>query len=191
MMRLLLALRLRLSQLLQHVRTRATTATALLRLQQRTITTNGYTATAAGSASAPVRGGGTVTPQPDGRVVNGRGYTQIRDRGAEPAPRANSGNGNGTAAGWSGNSGGGVSSGGYSSGSSSSGLERRTRAAPAIRAPAWRCRRVAAASSRYGASLPRRSVGHWRSTRRRVIFHGLRASPPSGLSSFRQQEIPP
>ena len=60
---------------------------------------------------------GTIEPQPDGRVVNGRGYTQLRDRQAEPAPRIN-GNSNGS--GWSGSSGG-ASSGGYSSGSSSSG----------------------------------------------------------------------
>lgn len=63
-------------------------------------------------------GGGAVTPQPEGRVVNGRGYTQIRDRQAEPAPRVSGGGSNGSAAGWSGNSG--VSSGGYSSGSSGS-----------------------------------------------------------------------
>ncbi len=71
----------------------------------------------------PINGGGgsaEVTPPPEGRVVNGRGYTQIRDRQSEPAPRVNSGGSNGSAAGWSGNSGG-ASSGGYSSGSSSSG----------------------------------------------------------------------
>jgi uncharacterized membrane protein YgcG len=61
-----------------------------------------------------------TTPSGEGRVVNGRGYTQIRERSPEPAPsRVNSG-GNGTASGWSGNSGGGASSGGYSSGSSGS-----------------------------------------------------------------------
>lgn len=71
----------------------------------------------------PINGGGsgTVTPQPEGRVVNGRGYTQIHDRQPEPTPRVSSGGANGSAAGWSGNSGGGVSSGGYSAGSSSSG----------------------------------------------------------------------
>ena len=61
---------------------------------------------------------GTIEPQPDGRVVNGRGYTQIRDRQAEPSPRIN-GNSNGS--GWSGSGSSGASSGGYSSGSSSSG----------------------------------------------------------------------
>ncbi len=62
--------------------------------------------------------GGGVTPSGEGRVVNGRGYTQIRERSAEPA-QSRGGRGDGSAAGWSGNSGGGVSSGGYSSGSSS------------------------------------------------------------------------
>ena len=56
-------------------------------------------------------------PQGEGRVVNGRGYTQIRNRESEPSPRiSSSGNGGG----WSGG-GGGVSSGGYSSGGASSG----------------------------------------------------------------------
>ena len=69
-------------------------------------------------------GGGDVdvtTASGQGRVVNGRGYTQIRERSPEPSAvtRGNNG-GNGTAAGWSGNSGA-TSSGGYSSGSSSSG----------------------------------------------------------------------
>ena len=60
---------------------------------------------------------GTFDPQGEGRVVNGRGYTQIRNRESEPSPRiSSSGNGGG----WNGG-GGGVSSGGYSSGSSSSG----------------------------------------------------------------------
>ncbi|HEX8027887.1 MAG TPA: hypothetical protein VF491_05470 [Vicinamibacterales bacterium] len=68
----------------------------------------------------PINGGGTITPQPDGRVVNGRGYTQIHDRQVEPAPRVSSGGGNGTAAGWSGH-GGGATSGGYSSGGASAG----------------------------------------------------------------------
>ena len=62
-------------------------------------------------------GGGTATPQVEGRAINGRGYTQIRDRQTEPAPRVSGGNNGG---GWSG-SGGGVSSGGYSSGSPSAG----------------------------------------------------------------------
>jgi hypothetical protein len=62
--------------------------------------------------------GGEVTPSGRGRVVNGRGYTQIRERSPEPtAPRVSS-RGDGSAAGWSGaSSGGGVSSSGYSSGS--------------------------------------------------------------------------
>jgi len=68
----------------------------------------------------PQTGGGVVPAQADGRVVNGRGYTQVRDRQSEPSPRVNSG-GNGSASGWSGNNGGSASSGGYSSGSSSSG----------------------------------------------------------------------
>jgi hypothetical protein len=58
------------------------------------------------------------TAQADGRVINGRGYTQIRDRESESSPRSSGGGGNGS--GWSG-SGGGVSSGGYSSGSASGG----------------------------------------------------------------------
>jgi hypothetical protein len=57
-----------------------------------------------------------VAPQGEGRLVNGRGYTQIHDRAAEPAPRVSNG-GNGTASGY----GGGMSSGGYSSGASSAG----------------------------------------------------------------------
>ncbi|HUQ87311.1 MAG TPA: hypothetical protein VM096_07110 [Vicinamibacterales bacterium] len=72
-------------------------------------------------AVPPVIGGGLPgEPQLEGRVVNGRGYTQIRNRESEPAPRVSSGGGNGS--GWNGSGGGGgVSSGGYSSGSSSSG----------------------------------------------------------------------
>lgn len=62
-------------------------------------------------------GGGTIEPVPEGRVVNGRGYTQIHDRQAEPPSRINS---NGNGGGWAG-SGGNATSGGYSSGSSSSG----------------------------------------------------------------------
>jgi hypothetical protein len=62
--------------------------------------------------------GNPAEPQGEGRVVNGRGYTQIRNRESEPSPRI-SGSGNG--GGWNGSGGGGVSSGGYSSGSSSSG----------------------------------------------------------------------
>jgi hypothetical protein len=64
-------------------------------------------------------GGGTPGPVPQGKVVNGRGYTQVFDRPAEPSgPRVNTG---GNGGGWAGSSGGNVSSGGYSSGSSSSG----------------------------------------------------------------------
>ena len=65
-------------------------------------------------------GGDVTTPSGQGRVVNGRGYTQIRERGPEPSVSRGNNGGNGTAAGWSGNSGA-TSSGGYSSGSSSSG----------------------------------------------------------------------
>jgi uncharacterized membrane protein YgcG len=61
--------------------------------------------------------GPPVTPQPEGRVVNGHGYTQIRDRQPEPAPRIN---GSSNGGGWGGG-GGAATSGGYSSGSSSSG----------------------------------------------------------------------
>jgi hypothetical protein len=58
-----------------------------------------------------------IAPQPEGRVVNGHGYTQVRDRQPEPSPRINS---SGNGGGWNGNSGG-ASSSGYSSGSSNSG----------------------------------------------------------------------
>ena len=67
-------------------------------------------------------GTGTGTPAVEGRVVNGRGYTQVRPRESEPAPVRTSGNGNsnGSSAGWSGGNTGssGVSSQGYSGGSS-------------------------------------------------------------------------
>jgi hypothetical protein len=63
-------------------------------------------------------GGGGEAPSGSGRVVNGRGYTQIRERSPEPVQSRGSSRGDGSAAGWSGNSGG-ASSGGYSSGSSS------------------------------------------------------------------------
>jgi hypothetical protein len=62
---------------------------------------------------------GVGTPQPDGRAINGHGYTQIRNRESEPTARVHSG-GNGSAGGYS-SGGGTASSGGYSSGSSSSG----------------------------------------------------------------------
>lgn len=61
-----------------------------------------------------------IEPQAHGRVVNGFGYTQVRNRDAEPSPRMNNG-GNGSSSGWTGAGGGGVSSSGYSSGSSSGG----------------------------------------------------------------------
>jgi hypothetical protein len=69
-------------------------------------------------------GGEVPTASGQGRVVNGRGYTQIRDRSPEPSIPRNIVRGDGSAAGWSGggsSSGGGVSSSGYSSGSSSGG----------------------------------------------------------------------
>ncbi len=70
-------------------------------------------------AFPPVIGSGTpAEPQPEGRVVNGRGYTQIRNRESEPAPRISGGSNGG---GWHGSGASGVSSGGYSSGSSGSG----------------------------------------------------------------------
>lgn len=61
---------------------------------------------------------GPVAPSYEGRVVNGRGYTQVRPRESEPAPRISNG-GNGTSSGQRGASSGGVSSQGYSGGSSS------------------------------------------------------------------------
>ena len=70
--------------------------------------------------AVPPSGGGSIEPQPEGRAINGRGYTQVRKRESEGTPRVNSG-GNGSAAGWSGASSGGASTGGYSQGSSSSG----------------------------------------------------------------------
>ena len=39
---------------------------------------------------------GTAVPAVEGRVVNGRGYTQVRPRDAEPAPVRTSNNGNGS-----------------------------------------------------------------------------------------------
>jgi uncharacterized membrane protein YgcG len=63
-------------------------------------------------------------PQPEGRVINGRGYTQIRPREAEPTINAGRGYTSGSGGTSSGSSSGGgssgVSSGGYSSGSSGS-----------------------------------------------------------------------
>lgn len=73
-------------------------------------------------AQPPSTGGTSGQPQPEGRVIAGRGYTQIRSREPEPAQRAGNAAGNGSAAGNNGNGGGGnVTSQGYSSGSSSGG----------------------------------------------------------------------
>jgi uncharacterized membrane protein YgcG len=69
----------------------------------------------------PGTGGGEIVPSGDGRVVNGRGYTQIRERSPEPVQSRGNSRGDGSASGWSGNNGGASSSGGYSGGSSSSG----------------------------------------------------------------------
>lgn len=71
--------------------------------------------------------GTPVTPVAEGRVVNGRGYTQVRPRDAEPSPGRSGRVGNGAAydGGGSSSSGGGgtsgVSSQGYSGGSSGGG----------------------------------------------------------------------
>ncbi len=62
---------------------------------------------------------GTAAPSVEGRVVNGRGYTQVRPRDAEPAPVRNGSNGDGSSGSYSGAGAGGVSSQGYSGGSSS------------------------------------------------------------------------
>lgn len=81
---------------------------------------NGYSFPYTGGWLVVDTGTGTGTPAPEGRVVNGRGYTLVRPRQNEPAPVRTSGNGNGSSAGWSGSNGGtsGVSSQGYSGGSS-------------------------------------------------------------------------
>jgi hypothetical protein len=66
-------------------------------------------------------GGGNIEPieSGTGRAINGRGYTQIRERSPEPTVSRTRSGGNGSAAGWSGTSNSGASSGGgYSSGSS-------------------------------------------------------------------------
>lgn len=76
----------------------------------------------------PPIGGGSVPPEdPNGRVVDGRGYTRIRQR--EPEPRVSDGyvdrsggSGRGTSSGGDASSGGsGATSGGYTSGGASSG----------------------------------------------------------------------
>ncbi len=71
-----------------------------------------------GALPPMIGSGNPAVPQGEGRVVNGRGYTQIRNRESEPSPRSTS---SGNGGGWGGGGGGGASSGGYSSGSSSSG----------------------------------------------------------------------
>jgi hypothetical protein len=57
---------------------------------------------------------GPQQPSGNGRVINGQGYTRIRERSPEPAEPRMTGSGDGSAAGWSGARRGGVSSGGYS-----------------------------------------------------------------------------
>ena len=105
-------------------------------------------------------------PQPEGRVVNGHGYTQIRDRQPEPAPRINS---SGNGGGWGGSGGGAL-------------IGRLLERIVELRILGWRIGR-----RRFGGTH-RRAEG-WRrpvtplatSARRRVTFQGLRASQPSGL----------
>ena len=92
---------------------------------------NGYYGNNGGWVAVNPPGGGTgiITPTPDGdgRVVNGRGYTQVRRSEPEGTASRGSNGGNGTASGYSGGSGAsssgasGASSSGYSSGSSSGG----------------------------------------------------------------------
>ncbi|HYE86811.1 MAG TPA: hypothetical protein VEA16_10680 [Vicinamibacterales bacterium] len=68
------------------------------------------------NVSPQIAGGVPIEPQTEGRVVRGQGFTQIRNREAEPAPRINGGSNGGA---WSGASVGGATSGsGFSSGSS-------------------------------------------------------------------------
>lgn len=70
----------------------------------------------------PTTGVGVAEPQPEGRVVKGMGFTQIRNRDPEPAPRVSGNGGNGGAWVGAGSQGSGVSSSnGFSSGSPSSG----------------------------------------------------------------------
>ena len=66
-------------------------------------------------------GGGAIETQADGRVIAGRGFTQIRNREAEPSPRINAGNNGGAWGGAGGGGGGATAGGGFSSGSSSGG----------------------------------------------------------------------
>ena len=70
-------------------------------------------------------GTGTGTPQVEGRVVNGRGYTQVRPRQSEPEQTRTGSNG--SSAGSSGSGSNGVSSQGYSGGSSSGSTACRSR----------------------------------------------------------------
>ncbi len=154
-----------------------------------------YRTTAAGLPSAvPARHRrrpGRWSRSGEGRVVNGRGYTQIRNRESEPSPRI-SGGGNG--GGWNGSGGGsGVSSGGYSSGSSSSGSaaaaasERRRFRRPHRGAEGRRrlARRSAVAICR---SRERRDLAIDR--RSRVTFEGLRASIAFRPFIFSAEETP-
>jgi uncharacterized membrane protein YgcG len=69
----------------------------------------------------PPTGGLPIEPAVEGRAVNGRGYTQIRNREAEPSPRINSGNNGGAWGGASSGGSSGATSGGYSSGSTGGG----------------------------------------------------------------------
>jgi hypothetical protein len=81
------------------------------------------------AVNPPGSGTGSITARPDGegRVVNGRGYTQVRRSEPEPTVSRGTSRGDGSAAGYAGASGAssggssGVSSGGYSSGSSGGG----------------------------------------------------------------------
>lgn len=87
---------------------------------------NGYTNYGGGWVAVGTPAKGTGTPVTEGRVVNGRGYTQVRPREAEPTPirSGNVGNGGAFDSGGGSSSGGGtsgVSSQGYSGGGSSSG----------------------------------------------------------------------
>ena len=158
MIELLHALRLRLSELLQHVR-------------RGVYRSFGYNYYGYGSPYYPYYPGGgwvdigvtppivgpPVTPQPEGRAVNGHGYTQIRDRQPEPAPRDQQQR---QRRGWGGN-GSGASSGGYSSGSSSSGSSGGSSG-------------VAIRGARRRAEGWRRQTIAGTSARRRVTFQGLR-----------------
>ena len=79
---LLLALRLRLSGATTACAARGTTGRLATAITATATPTTPITRVAAGSTSASIRrsSAAAVTPQPEGRVVNGHGYTQIRDR---------------------------------------------------------------------------------------------------------------